>query len=225
MRMRTPTIALALLLAAQLAGAVDSYISGIPIPLRAEPDPSNRKILQLLTAGEKVSLSNKNKNEFTLITTSSGTRGWIPSRYLTKTPPLTVAAEKQSNGKRQVKVELENSRLKSTVASIKQEKQILEDEIQMLNESARKANQEVKAIRGASGNALELENQNYVLKDQVRIQKRNLEALQQENEALQDRKDRDWFLVGALVAFLALLTGFFLSRMRGRNSNIRRRSL
>ncbi len=201
--------------------AAEWYVAGAPIPLRAEPDPSNRQILQLLSAGDRVTLNNKSRNGFSLVTTPSGGKGWIPSRYLTN-KPLQSPASTPSSGKERVQIELENSRLKSQISSIRQERQILESETQKLREQFRKANQELSAIRSASGNVLELENQHHLLKDQVRVQKRDLEALQQENEALQDRKDRDWFLVGALVAFLALLTGFFLSRLR--NGNIRNRS-
>ncbi len=225
--MRTLLLILALLPITHGASAAERYISGIPIPLRAEPDSSNRQIIQLLSVGDSVSLNNSSKNGFSSVTTTAGKRGWIPSRYLSKTPPLTSTAGSQpvngraaADNQKQVQIKLENSRLKSRVASIKQEKQILESEIQKLKEVARKATQEVEAIRGVSGNALELENQNHVLRDQVRVQKRELDALQQENGALQDRKDRDWFLVGVLVTFLALLTGFLLSRVR--SSNVRR---
>ena len=218
---RTLLFGLTLLAINLSAHAAEWYIAGAPIPLRAEPDPSNRQILQLLSAGDSVTLSNKSRNGFSLVTTPSGGKGWIPSRYLTN-KPLQPSLSSNPSGKQQVQIELENSRLKSRISSIRQEKQILEAETQKLREQFRKANQELSAIRNASGNVLELENQHYLLKDQVRVQKRDLEALQQENEALQDRKDRDWFLVGALVAFLALLTGFFLSRMR--NSNIRNRT-
>ena len=221
---KTITIILSLLCSQIVVGA-ERYVSGIPVPLRAEPDTSSRQILQMLSAGERVSLNNKSKNGFTLVTTASGTQGWIPGRYLTKRPSISSTAKTlpTKNSQQQMQMELENSRLKKRITSIQQEKNILESEIRKLKESSQRANQKVDTIRDASENALEMENQNHLLRDQVRVQKQKLEALQQENEALQDRKDRDWFMVGALVAFLALLTGFFLSRVR--NSNIRRGSL
>ncbi len=218
----TPYLFALMLLAIHPAAAgAEWYVAGAPIPLRAEPDPSNRQILQLLSAGDPVTLSNKSRDGFSLVTTPSGSKGWIPSRYLTN-KPLQPSTSAPFGGKARLQIELENSRLKSRISSIQQEKQILESETQKLRTQFRKANQELSAIRSASGNVLELENQNYLLKDQVRVQKRELEVLQQENEALQDRKDRDWFLVGALVAFLALVTGFFLSRVR--SNNIRNRT-
>ncbi|MBC8518950.1 MAG: TIGR04211 family SH3 domain-containing protein [Gammaproteobacteria bacterium] len=212
------------LLLSQMASGAERYLSGIPVPLRAEPDRSSR-LLQLLPAGEYVSLGNESKNGFTLITTNSGVRGWVTSRYLTKRSPLPATAKSSQieSNQKQMKIKLENSRLKTRITSIQQEKRILESEIQKLKESSHRANQEVDTIRDISESALEMENENHLLRDQVRVQKRDLEALQQENKALQDRKDRDWFLVGSMVSILALLIGFSISRMRGGNNRGRAR--
>jgi len=60
------------------------------------------------------------------------------------------------------------------------------------------------------------------LRNQIRTQKRELDVLEQANQALQDRKGRDSFMVGALVVLFSLFSGFFLARLRsggGRNSN------
>ncbi|MBT3196754.1 MAG: TIGR04211 family SH3 domain-containing protein, partial [Gammaproteobacteria bacterium] len=116
---------------------------------------------------------------------------------------------------KQVKYELEINRLKGTISSIQQERQIIEAEVQKLKEHIRRANLEVTTIRGVSSNALELEKENTRLRGERRTEQRKLEVLQQENVALQDRKERNWFLMGALVVLFSLLSGFFLSRLRG----------
>ncbi len=208
-----------LLLTTSLAEAAERYVAGIPIPLRAEPDSANRKILQLLPVGEKVKLGKQKKNGFTEITTASGINGWIPTRYLSEKSP--VAAGK-GGAERQVQYELEINKLKSTISSMQQEKQIIEAESQKLKENIHRANLEVDTIRDVSSNALELEQQNAELRNRLRSQQRELEMLQQENAALQDRKGRDAFMVGALVVLFSLFSGFFLARLRSggnRNSN------
>lgn len=204
---------LLLLLTPTLVTAAERYISGIPIPLRAEPDPANRQILQLLPVGSKVVTDNKQKNSFSKITTDSGIHGWIPTRYLTENAPTTSAGS--GTEQKQVKYELEINRLKGTISSIQQERQIIEAEVQKLKEHIRRANLEVTTIRGVSSNALELEKENTRLRGERRTEQRKLEVLQQENVALQDRKERNWFLMGALVVLFSLLSGFFLSRLRG----------
>lgn len=206
---------LILLLLATGAEAAQRYVAGIPIPLRAEPDSANRKILQLLPVGEQVKLGKGKKNGFTQITTQSGISGWIPTRYLSEKSPITAG---EGSAQKQVQYELEINRLKSTISSMQQEKQIMEAESQQLKENIHRANLEVNTIRDVSSSALELEQQNEKLRNQLRSQQRELEILQQENLALQDRKGRDAFMVGALVVLFSLFSGFFLARLRSGGS-------
>lgn len=210
---------LTLLLFSLATEATERYVNGIPIPLRAEPDSANRKILQLLPVGEKVILGKGKENGFSQITTQSGINGWIPTRYLSDSSPLASGTE---GVQKQVQYELEITRLKSTISSMQQEKQIMEAESQKLKENIRRANLEVNTIRDVSSSALELEQQNATLRNQLRSQQRELDILEQENAALQDRKGRDAFMVGALVVLFSLFSGFFLARLRNgasRNSN------
>lgn len=209
-----------LLLTLSVTDAADRFVSGIPIPLRAEPDSANRKILQLLPVGTEVKISNKQQNGFRQATSPSGITGWIPSRYLSKESPFPTK-QIASKGAQRVELELENSRLKGIINSLQQEKQILEAEAQELRERTNRATQEASTIRSASANALEIDGENHRLRERARTQKRDLEVLQQENEALQDRKERDWFLVGTLVVLLSLFSGFFLARLRGGSSRSR----
>lgn len=205
-----------LLLATSAAEAAERFVSGIPIPLRAEPDAANRKILQLLPVGESVKLGKEKRNSFTQVTTQSGISGWIPTRYLSEKSP--VSGGRGSTEKR-VQYELEINRLKSTISSMQQEKQIIEAESQKLKENIHRANLEVNTIRDVSSSALELEQQSAQLRNQLRTQRRELEILQQENLALQERKGRDSFMVGALVVLFSLFSGFFLARLRGGGSS------
>ncbi len=205
---------IALLLLGTTTQAAERYVAGIPIPLRAAPDATNRQILQLLPVGEQVKLGKEKKNGFSKIITHSGTEGWIPTRYLSEKSPVTTSKE---GTQKQVQYELEINRLKSTISSMQQERQILETEAQKLKENIHRANLEVNTIRDVSSNALELEQQNEALHNQLRTQKRELEVLSQENAALQDRRERDWFMTGASVVLLSLFSGFFLARLRKGN--------
>lgn len=216
---RSTLLLTTLLLLPSLVVAAERFISGIPIPLRAEPDSANRKILQLLPVGESVKLGKEKKNGFSQVTTQSGINGWIPSRYLTDNSPIAAG---KGGTQKQVQYELEINRLKSTISSMQQEKQIIEAETQKLKENIHRANLEADTIRDVSSSALALEQQNEQLHNQLRSQQHELELLQQENAALQDRKGRNFFMVGALVVLFSLFSGFFLARLRAggnRNSN------
>ncbi|HIJ24486.1 MAG: TIGR04211 family SH3 domain-containing protein [Gammaproteobacteria bacterium] len=204
-----------LLLCSSLSQAAERYITGIPIPLRAEPDSANRQILQLLPVGEKVKLGKSQKNNFQRVTTQSGIQGWIPNRYLSETSPI-VSADSGTPGapQKRVQYELEINRLNGIVSSMQQEKQIIESELQKLQEQVRRANIEVNTIRDVNASSIELENQNSLMRGALRTEKRKLAVLEQENVALQERKERDWFLLGALLVMVSLLSGFFLARVR-----------
>ncbi len=215
-----PLLLLSLLLCTLLVHANERYVTGIPIPLRAEPDSTNRQILQLLPVGEQVTLGKEEKrNSFSQVVTQSGISGWIPTRYLSEQSPLSSGKE---SGQLQVKYELEINRLNNTISSMQQEKQIIEAEAQKLKENIQRANQEVNTIRDVSSSAIELEQQNQQLHNQVRSLKREQEILRQENLSLRDRKERDFFMLASLVVLFSLFSGFFLARLRSggnRNSN------
>ncbi len=203
--------------------AAERYITGIPIPLRAEPDPANRKILQLLPIGEAVIVEKEVQEGFARVTTHSGISGWIPTRYLSDTSPLVKGGS--GDTQKLVQCELEVTSQKNTIRSLQQERSLLETDMERLKTSMQRANKEASSIRDVSSEALGLQQQNETLQTQVQRQIREIEMLQQEITTLRQRKERDWFIVGALVALTMLVVGFLLARSRRGNNHDRRGTL
>ncbi|MBT3348609.1 MAG: TIGR04211 family SH3 domain-containing protein [Thiotrichales bacterium] len=199
------------------------YISGVPIPLRDKPDPKNSKIVQLLKVGETVTLTEKSEGMFSYITTKSNLSGWIPKRYLTSTSPFpeAISAPEDNSGNRalDIKGALELERVKGENSAMQQEMRVLNAKIRDLIESSRLSVKEIEAIREISKDALKNKERDTKLQNKIRAQDRELKTLTQENIALQDRKDRDWFMSGSFVVIISLLTGFYLSKRGSGRSN------
>ncbi len=196
------------------ANAKERYVTGIPVPLSVKPERASRKNLQLIPAGDQVTLTSaKSRNGFVQIITASGITGWLPERYLSKQPlhsfPSNQAKEMQQN---RLQLELENSRLKKQLGSTKQEKSVLESELKEAAEHNRRQKQKLQSVRYANADALKTQTANHALRDRIRAQQRELEGFRQENNALKDRKERDWFLTGGGVAVIGILIGMLLSR-------------
>ena len=76
---------------------------------------------------------------------------------------------------------------------------------------------ELDHIRKTAASAIAIESENKRLaNDRVRLET-ELQAEQQENISLKDRRDREWFVRGAAVVIIGILIGLILPKVRLRS--------
>lgn len=207
---------LALLFATPLSQAEPTrYITDqFEITLRTGAS-TQHAIIKMLGSGAAVELLQPDPDSgYSRVRTSDGVEGWVITRYLMDAP---AARAQLANARKQVATAKEQTELlNQQIETLTREKDGLERGKAELQAELQATNQELARIRRTSSKAMEIDEERQQLKKYVRTLERDLQTLRTENEELKDRSARDWFMVGAGVLLLGILTGAILARMRGR---------
>jgi len=175
-------------------------------------------ITRMLRSGTPVEVLDIDKaSGYSEVRTNSGKEGWVLSRFLMKgraARDLLVTTEKNL-----AELELENRKITANIATLTQEKDALETNLGTLDGQTRSVSQELAEIKRTASSALALDSENKNLKGRVVSLEREMQTLHQENESLKDRTARDWFMVGAAVVLLGIITGLIIPRIRIRKKS------
>ena len=183
------------------------YVSDqMEITLRSGKSSKN-EILRLLPSGTALTvLENDKQTGYSRVRTSGGKEGWVLNRYLMNTPSARV---------RLAAVEKKLAQLQSSL----KEKISIEKERDQLNSQNVRLNKQLAEIRRVSANAVKISEENETLRTaSIEIQHK-LQMLEQENDSLQDRSYRNWFMTGAAVVIVSMLFGIVLTRIRWRKKS------
>jgi len=175
-------------------------------------------ITRMLRSGTPVEVLNVDKKSgYTQVRTNSGKEGWVLSRFLMKGQ---AARERLATAEKKLaELELENRKLTTAMATLKEEKVTLETNLAALEGESRGVSQELAEIRRTASSALAIDSENKDMKGRMVSLERQLQTVQQENEALKDRTARDWFMVGAAVVLLGIIVGLIIPKIRFRKKS------
>ena len=175
-------------------------------------------ITRMLRSGTPVEVLNVDKKSgYTQVRTNSGKEGWVLSRFLMKGQ---AARERLATAEKNLaELELENRKLTTAMATLKEEKGALESNLSALEGESRGVSQELAEIRRTASSALAIDSENKDMKGRIVSLERQLQTVQQENEALKDRTARDWFMVGAAVVLLGIIVGLIIPKIRFRKKS------
>lgn len=182
------------------------------ITLRSGKSTKN-EILRVLPSGTAVEvLENDAATGYTRVRVPGGVEGWVLTRYLMDIPAARS---------RLPAVETKLAKSEETYKALQQQYNELkrlnseqDKELKQLNQQNTRLNRELAEIKRVSSNAIEISNENQTLKKRIASSEREIQFLQQENANLNDRRDRDWFIVGAGVVIFSMLFGITLTRIR-----------
>ncbi len=179
---------------------------------------TNYGITRMLRSGTPVEVLDIDKGSgYSHVRTNSGKEGWVLSRFLMKgraARDLLVRTEKSL-----AELELENRKMAANIATLTPENNLLEKNLGTLDGQTRNVSQELAEIKRTASSALALDSENKNLKGRVVSLERQMQTLNQENESLKDRTARDWFMVGAAVVLLGIITGLVIPRIRIRKKS------
>jgi len=175
-------------------------------------------ITRMLRSGTPVEVLNVDKKSgYTQVRTNSGKEGWVLSRFLMKGQ---AARERLATAEKNLaELELENRKLTTAMTTLKEEKGSLESNLSALEGESRGVSQELAEIRRTASSALAIDSENKDMKGRIVSLERQLQTVQQENEALKDRTARDWFMVGAAVVLLGIIVGLIIPKIRFRKKS------
>lgn len=182
------------------------------ITLRTGPGTSF-EIRMMLGSGTRLEVIEQDSEAgYTRVSTTGGTEGWVLSRFLMGEPSareqlealtgeLTDAAEAGSSlGAQLNAIKVEHDAATRRIVELEEDNQSLETELE--------------DIKRAASDVLSIDSQNRNLRQQLTDAEIKISILEQENEALGRRRDRNWFITGALVLFGGAILGLILPRMR-----------
>jgi SH3 domain protein len=202
-----------LLLSVAESRAQSAWVSDeFEITLRTGPSTSN-EIRLMLGSGTRLEVLERDADSgYARVQTTGGTEGWVLIRYLMGEPAareqlVTLTTELTSAAQ-------EGTSLGSQLGAIKGEYDAATQRISALETDKASLEAELAEIRRTSANVLAVDNQNRNLRQQLTDAEIKISILEQENEGLASRRDRNWFITGALVLLIGAGVGLILPRMR-----------
>ena len=189
----------------------------LEVQLRSGSGNQYRIVKSLLSGTELTLVDGSEVNGYSRVALESGEEGWIAARYLSLTP--VAQADREENSKKLAALREENQKLKADLAAIKAAKEAAEKSTQELNAETARLNSEVTAIRQASANVLQIQNE----RDQLTLEKvgleSELETLKREKQTMDASNKQDWFMIGAGVLFGGIVLGLVLPRLSWRKKS------
>lgn len=198
-----------LLLAGSLQASTRYIDDTLYAPVRSGESTQYRIIHRGLRSGTQVEVLNDNaETGYSRIRFDNDREGFIETRYLSTTP---VAADRLASSN----ANLEQAR--EALASVRAEKQTLEDTVAelesrntSLSEELAEVSSELERISSISSDALRLDTRNTELREENQALKNEAELLATENQRLDDRRESNFMLIGGgLVLGGILITILF----------------
>ncbi len=213
MRYRIGLIAalVGLLMVSSIAAAATQYVSDeLSINMRRGPGTSYR-ITKLLDAGEQLQTLSED-NGWTQIRDSSGSMGYVLTRFLSGEPAARTQIEQMKT--QTSKLQTENSELKSELSEALNGSKELGNTKRELVEENKSLSSQLQQIRETSADAIRISDENEKFREQLMSMRSDNERLRHENEALQSR--REGMKIGALIMIGGIVVGLLLPLFRKR---------
>jgi SH3 domain protein len=198
----------------ELATPEIGYISDqFYVPLRSSPCPTCKIVHKGLKSGTKLSVLGE-QEEWTLVTTESGYRGWIRSQHLANEPvarerleesQFTINSLRSTNA--QLELDMQNSfeLVESLRASINE-----------LKTSRDSLSKELANIKSISSNGIVLDEQNQLLVKHNHMLQEERDVLRTNVDDLQNNKRNESMLYGGFLVVLGSILAAIIPRLRGR---------
>lgn len=198
----------------ELATPEIGYISDqFYVPLRSSPCPTCKIVHKGLKSGTKLSVIGE-QEEWTLVTTESGYRGWIRSQHLANEPvarerleesQFTINSLRSTNA--QLELDMQNSfeLVESLRASI--------NELKISRDSLSK---ELANIKSISSKGIVLDEQNQLLVKHNHMLQEERDVLRTNVDDLQKNKQNESMLYGGFLVLIGAILAAIIPRLRGR---------
>lgn len=175
-------------------------------------------ILKMLKSGAAVDvLENDKESGHSRVRLSGGQEGWILTRYLTSEPP----ARTQLEGLLKSMNQGDNSHIPVTeqLKIIRTDHENARRLITQLESENKKLTERLSSLKATAENVLEIEAENKQFRDKLTDTEERLNVLVEESSEMEARKNRDWFITGALVLLGGLVMGLILPKLARRRTS------
>lgn len=205
---------LAALLATQFASAEPAWVSDqFEIMLRTGPSTSNAIQLMIDSGTELEVLERDADSGYSRVRTPGGTEGWVLTRYLMNEPAARQQLQQLTS--QLADAEASGGSMTSQLQAVRAEQQRAQQRIATLEQEKQQLQAELENIRRTAADVLAIDSRNQQLQQQLTDAKIRGDTLEQQNADLSSQRNRNWFIAGASVLFAGMLLGIWLPRMRG----------
>lgn len=193
------------------------YVSDHLIITMRSGQGSQYQILKTLPSGTRLEVLETSDTGYTKVRIADGQEGWVLTRYLIEEP---IAKEKLAAAENKLqRLREQNNALKEELANLKNSSADLEAERSALLSQAESAKADLERLNKVAAQPIVLDKQNRDLKQQNVSLEKELQLMQQENQALKDRSQREWFIAGAGVLLGGMLLGLIIPKLRWRKKS------
>jgi len=206
---------IAFLLPAQ-AETVRYVTDSLKLAVRSGTSTSN-KIIKMLPSGTRVQVLKTTPKGYSKIRTARGTEGWMLSRHLMDQPSSRDRVTKAEA--LAAELQQQNQQLSADLAELRDSSATTSERYASLSSREAELASELEDIRRTSSSALQLAEQNQVLKRELLEREKQVQVLTQENATIGERTDQQWFMIGAIVVLVSIFLGHLLPRMRLRKGS------
>ena len=179
---------------------------------------TRQSIVRQLKSGTQVELLEADSETgYTRVRLLSGTEGWVLTRYLRRSPTAqlrlpAIESELQAS-------EVRQAELSAEVSDLRQARDTLESEIDDLQSRNASLQEQLDRVTTLSADTIQVDQRNRQIAQRLAETEQQVDALRIENGQLASRANREWFLVGGIVAVVGILLGLILPRIRWRKKS------
>ena len=158
--------------------------------------------------------------DWTEVTTTRGTTGWVRSEFLTADAPAQVKLP--AAVARAEQLSARNAELTSELQTVQQERVELLNRLNNTEGDLGSVSDELTKLKQISGKAVQLDQDNRRLVEESENLRSEVEMLEAENQRLQDKLSSEDFINGALAVLLGVVITLVVPRLwpkRRRNSS------
>lgn len=197
------------LLEPQVAFVSDQFY----VPLRSSPCPTCKIVHKGLKSGTKLSVLGHQDN-WSLITTDSGYRGWIRTQHITYNEIARATLAKSEIVVADIK--RKNRRLEEDMQNSFELIETLRKNIGILEADHKALSKKLASLKLISSKEIALNEQNQVLVKHNHMLQEERDVLRANVDDLENEKRNESFLYGGFVTFLGAILAALIPRLRGR---------
>jgi SH3 domain protein len=183
------------------------------VPLRSSPCSTCKIVHKGLKTGTKLYVY-ENKDDWSLVSTESGYRGWIRRQHITTNKIARAILAENSNEIE--RLYSENRRLELDMQNSFELVESLRTKITMAEGDRKKLSKELTDIKLVSSKEIALNEQNQLLVKHNHMLQEERDVLRANVDDLQNNTKNQSFLYGGLLVFLGAILTAIIPRIRGR---------
>lgn len=175
------------------------------------------QIIKTLPSGTQLDVLEETQTGYTQVRTTDGTEGWVRTQYLSDDPP---AAEQLAKAQDKLsKLQDKLNKVEQAYNDLRKQKAQLDSQHSKLLSENKATNEELTKLTQIAAHPKQLESENIELREKYAKISDQYNLVKQENQVLNDRSKRNWFLAGALVVIIGIVIGLIIPKLRFRRKD------